>query len=75
VPQERISPALSEYSEAQTFRTELLRLLQRNPEMLTPALEESLRYESPVARQPRLMKADTVFGGREIRRARWFSRC
>jgi len=45
-----------------------LRLLQRNPEMLTPALEESLRYESPVARQPRLMKADTVFGGREIRK-------
>jgi cytochrome P450 len=31
--------------------------------LLKPALEETLRYESPVSRQPRLVKRDTELGG------------
>lgn len=44
-----------------------LRLLRENPKLLDSAIEESLRYESPVARQARLMKGDTVLGGKQIR--------
>jgi cytochrome P450 len=43
-----------------------LRLLQQDPGWLSPALEESLRFESPVARQPRLMKTDAEFGGQKF---------
>ena len=43
------------------------RLLQSDPSLLTSAIEEILRYESPVARQPRLMKQDTEMGGKQIR--------
>jgi len=43
------------------------RLLQSDPSLLTSAIEEILRYESPVARQPRLMKQDTELGGKQIR--------
>ena len=42
------------------------RLLQSDPSLLTSAIEEILRYESPVARQPRLMKQDTEMGGKQI---------
>jgi cytochrome P450 len=44
-----------------------LALLRREPGLLGSALEESLRYESPVSRQSRLMKADVELGGRTIR--------
>ena len=43
------------------------RLLQDDPALLTSAIEEMLRYESPVARQPRLMKQDAEMGGKQIR--------
>ena len=43
------------------------RLLQRDPSLLTSAIEEILRYESPVARQPRLMKQDAEMGGKQMR--------
>jgi hypothetical protein len=43
------------------------RLLQNDPALLTSAIEEILRYESPIARQPRLMKQDTEMGGKPIR--------
>ncbi len=43
------------------------RLLQNDPSLLTSAIEEILRYESPVARQPRLMKQDTQMDGKLIR--------
>jgi cytochrome P450 len=44
-------------------------LLKRNPgELLKPAIEEILRFESPVARQPRVMKTDYVLGGKELKR-------
>ncbi len=43
------------------------RLLQSNPSLLTSAIEEILRYESPVARQPRLMRQDTEMGGKQFR--------
>ena len=43
------------------------RLLQDDPSLLTSAIEEMLRYESPVARQPRLMKQDAEMGGKQIR--------
>jgi cytochrome P450 len=47
---------------------EQLRLLRGNPELLVPAIEESLRYESPVSRQPRKMKEDTELGGKLLRK-------
>ena len=45
-----------------------LQLLRQNPELLTSALEESLRFESPVSRQSRLMKADAELGGKTLRK-------
>ena len=41
-------------------------LLREDPSLLASAIEEILRYESPVARQPRLMKQDTELGGKQI---------
>jgi len=43
------------------------RMLQDDPALLNSAIEEILRYESPVARQPRLMKQDAEMGGRPLR--------
>lgn len=42
-------------------------LLKNDPSLLSSTIEEALRYESPVARQPRLMKQDTEMGGKHIR--------
>ena len=42
-------------------------LLKHDPSLLPSALEEMLRYESPVARQPRLMKRDAEMGGKRLR--------
>ena len=42
-------------------------LLQNDPSLLIPAIEEMLRYESPVARQPRLMKQEAEMGGKQLR--------
>ena len=42
-------------------------LLKDDPSLLTSAIEEMLRYESPVARQPRLMKQETEMGGKQLR--------
>ena len=42
-------------------------LLKDDPSLLTSAIEEMLRYESPVARQPRLMKVETEMGGKQLR--------
>jgi len=42
--------------------------LQAHPERLPAAIEEILRFESPVARQPRLVKQDTQLGGKQIRK-------
>ena len=42
-------------------------LLRNDPSLLTSAIEEILRYESPIARQPRLMKQDAEMGGKPIR--------
>ncbi len=42
--------------------------LKADPSLLTSAIEEILRYESPVARQPRLMKQDAELSCRHIKR-------
>jgi cytochrome P450 len=42
-------------------------LLKQNPALLPAAMEEMLRYESPVARQPRLMKQNVEMGGKQLR--------
>ena len=42
------------------------RLLREHPELLESTIEESLRYESPVSRQARLMKGDTELGGKRL---------
>jgi len=42
-------------------------LLKQNRSLLPSAMEEMLRYESPVARQPRLMKHDAEMGGKRLR--------
>jgi len=43
------------------------RQLQEDRSLVTSAIEEVLRFESPVARQPRLLKQDTEMGGRTLR--------
>lgn len=45
-----------------------LRLLQQDPGLLESAIEESLRFESPVSRQPRLMKQNFELGGKLLRK-------
>jgi pimeloyl-[acyl-carrier protein] synthase len=40
--------------------------LRQNPSLLNSAIEETLRYESPVARQPRLIKGDVELGGKTL---------
>jgi cytochrome P450 len=45
-----------------------LQLLREKPELLIAALEESLRFESPVSRQSRLMKADAELGGKTLKK-------
>jgi cytochrome P450 len=47
---------------------EQLGLLRGNPDLLVPAIEESLRFESPVSRQPRKMKEDTELGGKLLKK-------
>jgi cytochrome P450 len=44
------------------------RLLQNDISLLPSAIEEILRYESPVSRQPRLMKVDAELEGKTLRR-------
>jgi cytochrome P450 len=41
-------------------------LLKDDPALLPSAIEEMLRYESPVARQPRLMKQEAEMGGKKL---------
>ena len=41
--------------------------LKHNPALLPAAIEEMLRYESPVARQPRLLKRDAEMSGKQLR--------
>ena len=36
--------------------------------LIPAAIEEMLRYESPLTRQPRLLKADAELGGRQLRK-------
>jgi len=40
--------------------------LRNHPSLLTSAIEEMLRYESPVARQPRVIKDDVELGGKKL---------
>ncbi len=42
-------------------------LLRDDPSLLPQAIEEMLRYESPLTRQPRLVKADVELGGTRLR--------
>jgi len=42
-------------------------VLRDDPSLLTSAIEEMLRYESPVSRQPRLMKQEAEMGGKQLR--------
>lgn len=42
--------------------------LRENPSLMTSAIEEMLRYESPVARQPRVIKYDIELGGMNLRK-------
>jgi cytochrome P450 len=47
---------------------EQYQLLRKDPALLESAIEESLRYESPVSRQTRLMKGDTELAGKKIKK-------
>lgn len=42
------------------------RKLRENPSLLGSAIEEMLRYESPVARQPRVIKDDVELGRKKL---------
>jgi pimeloyl-[acyl-carrier protein] synthase len=42
------------------------RKLRENPSLLTSAIEEMLRFESPVARQPRVIQDDVELGGKKL---------
>jgi cytochrome P450 len=41
--------------------------IRDDPALIRPAIEEALRYESPVARQPRLLTRDTELHGKTLR--------
>jgi len=41
--------------------------IPEDPTLIPKAVEEILRYESPVARQPRLVRQDTVLGGQSLK--------
>ena len=43
-------------------------LLRDDPSLIPQAIEEMLRYESPLTRQPRLLRDDVELGGRPLRR-------
>ena len=43
-------------------------LLRDDRSLIPQAIEEMLRYESPLTRQPRLLKDDAELGGRQLRR-------
>jgi len=45
-----------------------LSLLRQNPDLLASAIEESLRFESPVSRQTRIMKEDAELGGKILKK-------
>ena len=45
-----------------------LALLRQNPDLLASTIEESLRFESPVSRQPRLMKNDIELHGKKLKK-------
>jgi len=45
-----------------------LETLKQDPSLLLSALEESLRFESPVSRQPRLLKEDIELNGKHLRK-------
>jgi len=45
-----------------------LELLRQNPDLLASTLEESLRYESPIPRQPRIMKGDVDLRGKKLKK-------
>ncbi len=47
--------------------SEQWRILKDDPSLVTSAVEEILRFESPVARQPRLMKVEAEMGGKHLR--------
>jgi cytochrome P450 len=42
-------------------------LLKSDPLLVPAAVEEILRFESPVSRQPRVIKRDTEMGGKQLR--------
>jgi cytochrome P450 len=44
-----------------------LELLRQNPGLLPSTIEESLRFESPIPRQPRVMKGDVELRGKRLR--------
>jgi cytochrome P450 len=47
---------------------EQLALLRKNPDLLKSTIEESLRFESPVSRQTRLMKQDAALNGKALKK-------
>ena len=49
--------------------------LVREPSLVRSAIEEIVRFESPVARQPRLLKHDTVLGEMDLQEGACCSRC
>ena len=46
---------------------EQLQQLRQDPSLMPGAIEEMLRFESPVARQPRFIKQDVTLGGQSLR--------
>src|SRR5258708_3647826 len=46
---------------------EQLARLRQDPSLMPGAIEEMLRFESPVARQPRFIKEDVTLGGQHLR--------
>ena len=46
---------------------EQLQQLRQDPSLMPGAIEEMLRFECPVARQPRFIKQDVTLGGQSLR--------
>ena len=50
---------------------EVIPLLRTNSNLLPGAIEEVLRYRSPIQVMPRIAKVDTSIGGQVIKRGDW----
>ena len=57
---------ITDVNKLKVLAYDQLALLQKDPGLITSTIEESLRFESPISRQPRLMKEEMELRGRKL---------